>query len=145
MNLNRICVIVLILIGLLIIWVDCSNDSPKSKNMSKEKAAMLNQEVNPERIIIKLSPNANFQDDFDQSISDGDFRFVGVFGYTVDVPGVPNYNEKYRKTNGVKVIEGTTDSYQGIDSEEAQNATFFKEYAVNYNALLLEYLSNADK
>jgi hypothetical protein len=62
-------------------------------------------------------------------------RFVGVAGYALDVPGVADYQTRYWKTNGVKVIAKTSDVGDFAFNEAA------RKYAQRYNAQLLKYLS----
>jgi hypothetical protein len=78
---------------------------------------------------------ANPERDCQRAIARNDFRFVGVAGYALDVPGVPDYQTRYWKSNGVKVIAGTSDVGQR-DFNEAARA-----YARRYNAALLKYLA----
>jgi hypothetical protein len=58
-----------------------------------------------------------------------------VAGYALDVPGVADYQTRYLRTNGVKVIAGTSDVGDLAFNEAA------RKYARRYNAQLLEYLS----
>jgi hypothetical protein len=64
-----------------------------------------------------------------------DLRFVGVAGFALDVPGVPDYQARYWKTNGVKIIARTSDVGDRAFNDAARN------YARRYNAQLLKYLS----
>jgi len=70
-----------------------------------------------------------------RAIAHHDLRFVGVAGYALDVPGVPDYHERYWKTNGVKVITGTSDTGDRAFNEAA------RAYARRYNEQLLKHLS----
>ena len=63
-------------------------------------------------------------------------RFVGVAGFALDVPGVPDYQARYWKTNGVKVIGGTGD----VGHRDFNDAA--RAYANRYNAALLKYLAS---
>ena len=47
--------------------------------------------------------------DCKRAITHRDFRFIGVAGYALDVPDVPDYQTAIGRTNGVKVITGTSD------------------------------------
>ena len=87
------------------------------------------------RISLPHPDRANAEQDCKRAIAHRDLRFVGVAGYALDVPGVPNYHERYWKTNGVKVIEGTSD----VGNRPFNDAA--RTYARRYNEELLKYLS----
>jgi hypothetical protein len=78
---------------------------------------------------------ANPEKDCERAIARKDFRFVGVAGFALDVPGVADYQTRYWKSNGVKVIAGTSDVGQRDFNEAA------RVYARRYNAALLKYLA----
>lgn len=78
---------------------------------------------------------ANPEKDCQRAIARHDFRFVGVAGFALDVPGVADYQTRYWRTNGVKVIARTRDVGHR-DFNEAARA-----YANRYNAALLKYLA----
>jgi hypothetical protein len=78
---------------------------------------------------------ANPEKDCQFAIARHDFRFVGVAGFALDVPGVPDYHARYWETNGVKVIGGTGDVGHRNFNEAA------RAYASRYNAALLKYLA----
>ena len=78
---------------------------------------------------------ANPEKDCQRAIARHDLRFVGVAGLALDVPGVADYQTRYWKTNGVKIIAGTSDV--GLrDFNEAARAD-----ATRYNAALLKCLA----
>jgi hypothetical protein len=86
------------------------------------------------RITVRHPESANAEQDCSRAIAHRDFRFVGVAGYALDVPGVPDYQTRYWKTNGVKVMTGTSDVGDLTFNEPA------RKYARRYNARLLKYL-----
>jgi hypothetical protein len=70
------------------------------------------------------------------AIRSNDCRFLAVKGYGLVVPGVPDYGlEQY--TNGVNVIEGTSDEHF-MDRLQIKAIL----YAETYNTLLLHYIKN---
>ncbi len=87
------------------------------------------------RITVRHPDTANAEEDCRRAISRHDLRFVGVPGYALDVPGVPDYHNRCWKTNGVKVIAGTSDVGDIAFNETA------RKYARRYNAELVKYLS----
>jgi hypothetical protein len=87
------------------------------------------------RISVPHPDSANPEQDCTRAISRRDLRFVGVAGYALDVPGVSDYQTRYWKTNGVKVIRGTSDVGDRAFNHSA------REYARRYNAQLLKYLA----
>ncbi len=116
----------------------CCNNDKNVENKMLDKSSI--KPVVPERIYFELHLNASAIDDFNEAIQNKDFRFIGILEYSLVVPGVKNYYEGYDKSNGVKIIEGTSDSFTYKDSSNFKNTEFFKKYAVSYNNLLLGYL-----
>jgi hypothetical protein len=94
----------------------------------------------PELTYIKISDSAKYNEDLLAALARGDTRFVGIMGYSLEVPGVPDYVEKYDKTYGVKIIKGTSDSYS--DSSGLSQSVFFRDYAEGYNKLLLNHIKS---
>lgn len=119
---------------------NCGNEKRRDESETLENKFEKVNIVDPERVYIIISGNANFEDDFKNAINSGDFRFVGIMGYALIVPGVTDYHKLYSKSNGVKVIEGTSDSYDLEDTIAIRNSIFYEQYAKNYNVLLLNYL-----
>jgi hypothetical protein len=78
---------------------------------------------------------ANPEKDCQRAIARHDFRFVGIAGVGLDIPGVADYQTRYWKTNGIKVIAGTSDVGHRDFNEAART------YASRYNAALLKYLA----
>jgi hypothetical protein len=100
------------------------------------------QSVNAQRTItdspafmVPHPEKANPEEDCRRAIARHDLRFVGVAGYALDVPGVADYQTRYWKTNGVKVIARTSD----VGDLEFNEAA--RKYARRYNEQLLKHLS----
>ena len=140
MFIRRKLIFVFIMIGL---FVSCNKDEQQAKSMKIEIDTTALNSNSDYRLFIKVADNADYRSDFKTSIEKGDYRFVGVMGFALITPGVPDYDEKYEKSNSVKIIEGTTDSYE--DSVALRIAVFKNEYATSYNKLLLEYLSKDEE
>jgi hypothetical protein len=87
------------------------------------------------RITVPHPETANPEQDCTHAIVRHDLRFVGVAGYALYVPGVADYQARYWKTNGVKIIARTSDLGNRAFNEAA------RKYARRYNAQLLKYLS----
>jgi hypothetical protein len=77
--------------------------------------------------------------DFAAAKAKGDIRFLAMMGYARFVPGVPDYDQKYAKVVGVKIIPGTTDAIKSDEQRRLQDAV--QSYAERYNKLVVEYLS----
>jgi hypothetical protein len=56
--------------------------------------------------------------EFQRYAEEANGRFLGVFGFDLEVPGVPNFTQIYSYTTDVLVIPGTSDSFS---SEEEYN------------------------
>jgi hypothetical protein len=77
--------------------------------------------------------------DVRKAIDAGDFRFLAVRGYTVLVPGVPNFEERFAGKYSYRIIEGTSDTVAGPADRELQMQV--RDYAKRYNQTLLGHLS----
>lgn len=87
---------------------------------------------------IKILRTADVTADVSSAVSKKDFRFVGVMGFAMIVPGVPDYAQKYSDKYGVRLIENTSDCIEGPQHEELQRVA--REYAEKYNRILLTKL-----
>jgi hypothetical protein len=76
--------------------------------------------------------------DFRDAIRRRDFRFLGIAGFTLTVPGVPRSDENMLllETQGVRVIPGTGDNPVSLKLQMRA-----ARYAEHYNKLLLDHLS----
>jgi hypothetical protein len=90
---------------------------------------------------IKIEVNANPTNDFSAAIASNDVRFVGYMGYALIVPGIKDYYSGYDKSNGVKIIAGTSD----VISPTSFPPEVAHRYAAAYNELLLRYLKANQK
>jgi len=131
--------LLLMLIGAGALFSGCQDDNQQGDDLSKQDLLDASLKVPMERIYIKLPDSADYRRDFEVAIAKGDIRFVGVMGYALEVPGVPDYDDIYSESNGVKVIEGSSDSYP--DSASLAQTVFFESYATGYNTLLLRHLN----
>ncbi len=139
MGFVRTFVLVLILTEMVALVYGCRNDSKPHDGLSKDSVSNTIPILLTERTYMRLVDSADYQDDFEEAIARADMRFVGVLGYALQVPGVPDYDTVYSKSNGVKIIEGTSDSHP--DSASLAQSVFFKSYAMGYNTLLLNHLT----
>ncbi len=134
---------IIIFIMTLTLVIGCEKAKQQNKKTDTEHTSNNNGTVTPERVYIKVSEEAKYYDDFNESIKAGDFRFVGVLEFSLVVPEVMDYYEKYSRSNGVKIIEGTSDSYDLVnDPLVFQKKAFYTNYAKSYNTLLLRYLTS---
>jgi hypothetical protein len=74
------------------------------------------------------SPDKKLKD----RIKHGDFRFIGIRGFTMYVPGLENQDLVCE--HGVRIISGTSDAFESVQHLELVSE--FTEYAAQYNALL---------
>lgn len=89
---------------------------------------------------LKRLEQANPEVDFRDAIKRRDFRFLGVAGFTLTVPGVPMSDENMPllETHGVRVIPGTSDNPASLTLQISA-----ARYAERYNKLLLDHLRKA--
>lgn len=74
-----------------------------------------------------------------EAIKQGDLHFLAVRGYTVIVPGVPDFQQKYVPKYTYQIIEGTSDTFSNSAEREVQLQV--RDYAKKYNLTLLKHLN----
>ena len=85
----------------------------------------------------KLAPGADPTNDCESAFAAGDFHFVGVYGYSLELPGIPEgFANLIRLEKRYKVVAGTSDNWRN-GSDAAFNRTA-QSYAEDYNKLLIE-------
>jgi len=82
--------------------------------------------------------HANPVADAQKSIRKRDIQFLAIRGFAVIVPGVPNYQEKYRRSYSYCIIEGTSDVVSSPAELAVQRGV--RDYAEKYNQTLLSHL-----
>lgn len=85
--------------------------------------------------------HADVQKDFNTAVKAKDFRFLGVLGFTVELPGIEKDQERLKTAYGIKVIEGTSDAITSPEHRRLQDTAI--EYARKYNRLLLMHIRQA--
>src|ERR1700731_2674050 len=100
-----------------------------------EERGNSNEEVANLRALAASDPKA----DFAAAKMKGDLRFLAMIGYSRFVPGVPDYDRKYSKVVGLRMIRGTTDAITSDEQRHLQDAV--QSYAERYNKLVVDYLS----
>jgi hypothetical protein len=74
------------------------------------------------------------------AVGNGDRRLLGVQGYSLVIPGVPAQRmEEYTRRLGVRLLKGTSDSWQN-EEHKAYNVAAGR-YADRYNRALLQMVS----
>jgi hypothetical protein len=74
-----------------------------------------------------------------QALAHGDTRLLAVYGYTVEVPGVRANAGELKVKYGLRMLEGTTDSYKNDrDRQMNENA---RRYASIYNRIVVSQSS----
>jgi hypothetical protein len=74
----------------------------------------------------------------ESALGRGDLRFLGVYGYALEVPGVLKSEADRISKNGVLPIPGTSDAL--VSEEHGTLNDEAREYAAKYNALLLGHV-----
>ena len=73
-----------------------------------------------------------------KALSLGDHRLVGVYGYTLIVPGIDSAKQSsYVTRYGVRALEGTSDALESATHAALVNKA--KEYALRYNSYILAH------
>jgi hypothetical protein len=80
--------------------------------------------------------------DFAQAWARGDTRFVGVYGFAANLPGVdvPVYGALARQ-HGIRWLHGTSDII--TSQEDLRLNRLAHQYAEKYNQLLLQHLRHS--
>jgi len=122
----------------LFLWLilGCHNDRDIHKYGSENIAA-------PHEFISVDVEHANPEVDCKNALRKNDMRFVGMLSFAVFVPGVGDYEDRYSRTNGVKILKGTTDTPKGAKEVRFQDRA--EIYAEAYNRCLLKYLTERKK
>jgi hypothetical protein len=104
-----------------------AQDKPKIEKveLAKQSLSWLKTVANPEKDLIR-------------SLLKGDTSFVGIQGYSVIVPGVKDYYNRFKSKYKVKIIPGTGDAFSTNEEMELQDKAI--AYAEKYNICLLKIL-----
>jgi hypothetical protein len=78
----------------------------------------------------------NAASDAVQAYKSGDHRLIGVYGYSVEIPGLRG--DPYQYLRGVRMLEGTGDVFC-TNEEEVLNKNA-RAYAKKYNEAMLKEL-----
>jgi len=79
------------------------------------------------------------KDRLESALGAGDLRFLGVYGYALEVPGVPKSEADRISKNGVLPIPGTSDAL--VSEEHGGLNDEVREYAAQYNGLVLGHVT----
>lgn len=103
--------------------------------MSQEEQIAIREELTRLRI-------ADPATDLETATKHGDYRFVGLMGYALIVPGVDKdlFHKSYEHKFGSKVIKGTSDYFEIPEQEEL--VRIGTAYAEQYNRLLEKEIAN---
>jgi len=87
---------------------------------------------------------ANPTADAEAALARGDYRLVGIQGYSLQVPGLnPRDWERYGSTYGFRVVAGTDEITRSNDQWALQGAAY--RYAQAYNRLVLQRLPDSGR
>jgi len=111
----------LLAFGVSLLLLGCSGSSPEVTDKLAEMKSFLAQPV---------------EERFEQAMTKRDNRLLGVYGFALMVPGVPDSTAKVWSTSEVLPIPGTSDVH-GSGLEGKFNAEA-RSYAERYNAMLLK-------
>jgi len=75
-----------------------------------------------------------------KAIKEGDLQFLAIRGYTILVPGVPDFREKYAANYTYRIIEGTSDTISSSADRAIQLQV--RDYAKKYNQTLLSHVGD---
>ncbi len=85
-------------------------------------------------VVSHLKPESA-ESDARVAVAHGDRRLLAVYGYTIEVPGVRTAVTELKARYGLRMLEGTSDSYQSPgDQKLNENA---RRYASIYNRTVI--------
>jgi hypothetical protein len=92
--------------------------------------------------LIRDLESSDVEKDAEEAVNRKDFRFVGIYGYSIHLPTVPDEKrfdviDEY----GVRPIDETSDAIESETHGRLQNVTV--EYARKYNAILTKHLKES--
>ena len=90
---------------------------------------------NPSLTELRKLRTENAISDARKSADSKDFRFLAVQGYALTVPGVREDLIRVQSTYGIKIIEGTSDTFNS--PEERQLNANARAYAEKYNQTIV--------
>src|SRR5438034_22045 len=64
--------------------------------------------------------DANPANDANEAIRRNDLRFLAVRGYTITVPGIADYHERFSPKYEYRIIEGTSDAVKNDEDRKLQ-------------------------
>jgi hypothetical protein len=133
MKLRRIVVLPLLVIGLIAITFFIIDKSTSTGSLPDYPTSPIPGEL-------RRMDTANAEADLASAIRKTDFRFIGLYGVGISVPGVNERCVYYcvEHRGWLKMIEGTSDAITSKEQERLQ--LLAEKYANQYNANLFEYL-----
>jgi hypothetical protein len=79
------------------------------------------------------------EEDLERRLNHGDYRLIGVLGYTLSIPGTDmDQFSPTVKQLGVHIVDGTSDALEG--EEHGKLVREVRQYAKQYNQALLSRL-----
>src|SRR5437879_1557880 len=105
-----------------------------SSCMNHERATIASH-IETNSIELVTLKDASPTHDANVAIRRNDLRFLAVMGYTITVPGIDDYHERFSTKHKYRIIEGTSDD----GDRKLQNIAI--EYAKSYNLVIRDYLA----
>ena len=128
------------LLGVAIISL--SHCSKESKEIQQKPVTLDEDRQVTVRRSLALLESANPDSDAAKSIERDEISFIGLMGYSLEVPGVSGIDGRFRDSVPIRVIEGTTDAVETDEERELNDVG--RRYAERFNALILKYLKERD-
>ena len=120
---NKLCASVLAVVAMLVI----SSCARSLTGFEKEQQKYIKELV----WVLDANPEADFQ----EAIAGEDYRFKGIYGYSITVPGLKLSCLDYVKD--IEPLDGTTDAVLGY--EHAKLIAVSRAYALFFNQSMLQY------
>ncbi len=106
---------------------------------TNHEKATIGSHIETNSIELESLKDANPTHDANEAIGRNDLRFLAVMGYTITVPGIDDYHQRFSAKYKYRIIEGTSDTPRNGEDRKLQNIAI--EYAKSYNLVIRDYLA----
>ena len=123
-------------IKLFLLFLICTSLVQASDIKSQSTESILMEEL--KKLNLK-----NPKQDVIKNLKNNDMRFIGVYGFTIMLPGIPDeYKFKIAKQYGIRAIKGTSDKIESSLHSDLISKAY--GYAYEYNKILVKALRDKD-
>ena len=127
-------VIKVVVLFLAVAFVSCQNQASKPEVAPADRSIV--EILRSELARLDLQDP---EDDLQENLAKGDYRFIGIYGYTLFCPGAEELAYGQIEKYGIRPIKGTSDTV--ASKEHGQLIESATQYAKRYNQALIRKLN----